>query len=167
MKKLARGLAAGVALAAVTLTGCSQPPTAAAVVEGVRVSDSTVRQTAPALVAAGLTGAESASSDATRGLVLGEASRQIAALEDVPVSDGEVAQMQANVQELAAAAATDGGAEWANGWAYTQVVLMKLGEEKYLNDLAALDIEVNPHYGTWDAANVAIVSSSLAVDIES
>ena len=44
MNKAARTLAAGVAVAALALTGCANSPADAATVNGVRIADSTVRE---------------------------------------------------------------------------------------------------------------------------
>jgi hypothetical protein len=37
-----------------------------------------------------------------------------------------------------------------------------MGEEAYIQQLNQLDIEVNPRYGTWDAANVTLGDPSLS-----
>lgn len=164
MNKLARGAAAGVALAAITLTGCTRPPSAAAVVEGTRVPDSTVRQAATVLT--GVVGVDPsiATTQATYDLALAEASVIIAGQENVTVTDGAVDEVLNSSQMLVAAASTAEGADWARGVAYTNVVLTDVGRETYIADLQALDIEINPRYGTWDAENYTIASSSLAID---
>lgn len=164
MKKLARGVAAGVAIAAVTLTGCSRPPSAAAVVEGARVPDSTVRSTATVLTGVVGVNPSIATIQATYDLALAEASTLIAAQENVTVTDGAVDEVLATSQALSAAASTDEGRDWARGVAYTNVVLTEIGRDTYIADLQTLDIEINPRYGTWDAANYTIASSSLAID---
>ena len=81
MNKAARTLAAGVAVAALALTGCANSPADAATVNGVRIADSTVREVARVLGQA--TGSETglALKQATYDLVLGEAEWPSAALE--------------------------------------------------------------------------------------
>ncbi len=165
MKKLARGAAAGVAIAAVTLTGCSRPPSAAAVVDGVRIPDSLVRSTATVLT--GVVGVDPADASlrATGDLALGETSKIIAADRGLEISDGEVEELLMTSQVLVAAASTEEGSDWAHAVSYTQVVLNTIGTEAYIQDLEQVDIEINPRYGVWDDANYTIASSSLAVDI--
>ncbi|MFV0453060.1 MAG: hypothetical protein ACK5LS_12630 [Propioniciclava sp.] len=167
MNKLARGVVAGVALTAVTLTGCTRPPAAAAVVEGVRVPDELVRQTATVLTGVVGTNPALATTQATYDLTLHEAALVIADENNLRVTDGEVQQVLDGSQMLAAAASVEGGSAWARSIAYTNVVLEDVGREAFIEELQQLDIEINPRYGVWDAENYTIASSSLAVDAAS
>lgn len=164
MNKLTRGVAAGVAIAALTLTGCSRPPSAAAVVEGQRVPDSAVREVATMLSAVAGIDPAMAPTQATYDMTLGEASKVIAESNGVTVTDAEIDALVASSSTLMAAQETGVSDEWVQDVAYTNIVVAALGQEAFISDLQQLDIEINPHYGTWDAANYTIVSSSLAVD---
>ncbi len=48
------------------------------------------------------------------------------------------------------------------GLGTTYVLLDELGEQKYIEELNKLDIEVNPRYGRWDAAGVTIADAPLS-----
>lgn len=164
MNKFARRVAAGVAIGAVTLTGCSRPPSAAAVVEGQRVPDSAAREVGTMLAAVAGIDPSIAPIQATYDMTLGEASKIIADANGVTVTDGEIDTLVAGSATLMAAQATGAGEQWVQSVAYTNLVVTDLGEDAYLSDLKELDIEINPRYGTWDAENYTIVSSSLAID---
>ena len=103
MNKAARTLAAGVAVAALALTGCANSPADAATVNGVRIADSTVREVARVLGQA--TGSETglALKQATYDLVLGEAARQIAASTGTTIT---AADQQEVIGQYPAVAAT-------------------------------------------------------------
>lgn len=162
MNKAARFLAVGTAVAALTLTGCAGSPSAAALVDGVAVPDSTVRATSRVLVS--LSGAESdvALKQATYDLLLGEASRQIAASTGTEVSQVEKDDIISQSELAAALAATPEGSAWADAVGTTYVLLEKLGETDYVAQLNELDIVVNPRYGVWNAAKVTFTDASLS-----
>lgn len=168
MNKLTRGVAAGAILVAVTLTGCSRPPSAAAIVEGQRISDATVGESATVLSGMGvLSDPSTAPSSAAWYLVVGNASMLIAEKEGVTVTDGDLDQVIAQDSRLQSAASTPEGSTLATAIAQQVFVLQAVGQDTYLQDLGQLDIEINPRYGQWDPTTYQIVSSSLATDISS
>jgi hypothetical protein len=164
MNKAARTLAAGVAVAALTLTGCAGAPSDAATVNGVRIADSTVREVAQTLTAASGTESSVALRQATYDLLLGEASRQIAASTGTVVPEADKKAIVAQNQLASAVAATPQGAPWADAVGTTYVLLEELGEDSYLTELNKLDVTVNPRYGQWDASRVTFTDASLARD---
>ncbi|MFV0407967.1 MAG: hypothetical protein ACK5LN_14300 [Propioniciclava sp.] len=167
MNKFVRHLAVGGALAALVLTGCSQPPTAAAVVEGTPISDRSVRETIGALaVGSGVDPAQIPPGDVARSLIVGAASEVIAAEQGVSVEDGAIDAAIAADPQLARVAVVPGTDQYVRGAATFRIVLDKIGEAAYRSALAELDVEMNPRYGSWIAgeSGIRIDSSGLAVD---
>ncbi len=162
MNKIARVLSAGVAVAALTLTGCAGNPSQAASVSGVGIADETVRGVAQTIVQATGTDPSVALKQATYDLLLGEASRQIAAANGTAISAADKAEVVAQNQLANVVSATPEGAPWGDAVGTTYVLLEEMGEEAYIQQLNQLDIEVNPRYGTWDAANVTLGDPSLS-----
>ncbi|MDO5535844.1 MAG: hypothetical protein Q4F65_14495 [Propionibacteriaceae bacterium] len=162
MNKAVRVLAAGVCVGALALTGCVGSPGSAATVGGVGIADDAVRSVANTIVEASGTRGDIALKQATYDLLLGEASRQIAATTGAQVSSVEKSAVVSQNQLVAAVSALPGGEAWGDAVGTTYVVLEDLGEDTYLEELRKLDIEVNPRYGQWDPAQVTLVDSSLA-----
>lgn len=162
MNKAARTLAAGVAVAALALTGCANSPSDAATVGGVRIADSTVREVANAISAASGTESSVALKQATYDLLLGEASRQIAASTGKTISAADRHAVVAQNQLASAVSATPEGAPWGEAVGSTYVLLEDLGEQKYIDELNKIDITVNPRYGQWDASKVTFTDASLS-----
>lgn len=162
MNKAARTLAAGVAVAALALTGCANAPSDAATVGGVRIADSTVREVARSLTALSGTESSVALKQATYDLLLGEASRQIAASTGTTVAAAERQAVVAENQLASAVSSTPEGAPWGEAVGSTYVLLEKLGEAKYVEELNKIAITVNPRYGQWDASRVTFTDASLS-----
>lgn len=162
MNKAARTWAAGIAVAAVALTGCTQPPGAAATVDGVRIPDSTVTRAGEALVTLGGAAPSIAYKQAAYDLTLGEASRQIAASVGESVSDADRSAILGRNPGAARVAATPEGQAWGEAVSTTYLVLEKVGEEQFSQKLRDLDIDVNPRYGTWSAEQFTMVDSALS-----
>lgn len=159
--KTVRTIAAGLAVAALGLTGCSQPPAAAASVEGVRIPSETVTATGEMLVSLGADPAV-AYKQAAFDLMLGEASRQIAAQTGVQVGDDERAEILSRVSGAALIAQSPQGEAWGEAVSTTYVVLDKVGQDAFAQKLGELDITVNPRYGTWVPEQVSLADSSLS-----
>lgn len=162
MNKAARVLTVGIAVAALALTGCAGNPADAASVGSVSVRDSTVRGVADTIVEVTGTDRGVALKQATYDLTLGEASRQIAQATGTAVSPAQGAAVISQNQAAAAVAATEKGAPWAAAVGTTYVLLQDLGEERFIEELNKLDINVNPRYGAWDPQRVTIVDSPLS-----
>ena len=159
--KTVRTLAAALAVAALALTGCTTPPAAAASVEGVRVANETVTATGDVLVSVGANPAVS-SKQAASDLTLGEASRQIAAQTGTEVGDDERAAILAVNAGASTVASTPQGAAWGEAVTTTYLLIEKLGEEAFAEKVQALDITVNPRYGTWEPERLTLADSSLS-----
>lgn len=162
MNHVVRAAVAGTAALALALTGCSRPPATAATVEGIRVSDAAAREAASALVAATGTDGQTALRQATFDLLMGEASGIIASRGGVSVSDGDLAGVLGQSPTLAAIADSPEGDDWADSVARTYIVLDRLGQEQFVEELRTLDIEVNPRFGRWDPVQFTLADSSLA-----
>ena len=163
MNKAVRGIASGVVAAVLALAGCSSPPGAAAQVNGVSVPDTAVRHAA-SVVSAQLGIAESGVlPQVALDMTLGEASTQIAARNDIQVSDARIQETLRSVDpRLLPLAEMPGSDAWVRSAATTYVVVQEMGRERYTEQLRELPIRVNPRYGTWDAANVDLVDGSLS-----
>lgn len=162
MNRAVRGIAGGVAVAALTLTGCAQPPSAAAVVGDVRIPQ-TVAQDAGAALAT-VTGANTASSlqQAAFDLVVGEAATQIAQKQNLSFSDAQRADVLSVSTAAQAVVATPGGAAWGQAVTTTYLTLQQMGEADFARELAGIPISINPRFGTWDPTQLTMVDSSLS-----
>lgn len=159
--KSVRTIAAGVAVAALALTGCTPPPSTAASVEGVRIPTETVTVTGDKLVSLGANPAV-AYKQAAFDLMLGEASRQIAAQTGTPVGDDERAAILARDPNAQTMADSPQGRAWAEAVSTTYVVLERVGDDDFASRLGDLDIEVNPRYGTWSPDRITLTDSALS-----
>lgn len=162
MSKAARTLAAGVAVAALALTGCTQPPYAAGTVEGVPVPDEAVQRAGKALVDAAALGSATAYKQAAFDLLLGEASRQIAADHGHQISEAEKQQLIRGDQTVGSIMGNPDAWAWGDAVATTYMVSRELGQERFVEELKGLDIEVNPLYGSWDPSVGTMVDSALS-----
>ena len=162
MNKAARTLAAGVAVAALALTGCANSPADAATVNGVRIADSTVREVARVLGQA--TGSEPglALKQATYDLVLGEAARQVAASTGTTITAADQQEVIGQYPAVAAVSQVPGGAEWADAATRAFLLQEELGADKFVEEVGKLDITINPRYGQWDASRASFGDASLA-----
>lgn len=159
--KSARVIVAGVATAALALTGCTGHPGTAASVDGVTVSDAAVTRAGNAIAAAGAD-PTMAWKQASYDLALGEASRQIAASSNTVVTEKERADILASSPAAAAIANTPDGKEWGEAVTTSYLVIDKMGEEAYAQALRAKNITINPRYGTWSPEKLTLTDSSLA-----
>ncbi len=162
----ARGMVGGLVAATLILTGCSTPPSAAAIVGDQQISHTSVRQAASALVAASGAEADVALRQAAYDLLMGEASDQILARHDLMVTDAERAELLATSETANAIANTPDGAEWGRSVAQTYLAIERLGSDAYASDIADLGIVVNPRYGSWDPAQVTVVDSALSAPFD-
>lgn len=162
MNKAARILSAGAAVAALALTGCSESPSAAAVVGGHRIAETEVNQAAQTLTA--LTGTELNVSlkQAAFDLTLGEASTLIAERAGARITQAEKDEVLAKNELASAVAGTPGGRPWGDAVATTYLVIERIGGDAFRTQLKELPISVNPRYGTWSAEQLTMVDSSLA-----
>ena len=161
MKKLTL-IAAGLAVAAATLTGCTPPPSAAAVVEGVRVPVSTVDAGVPAIVMALQETPARAQQVIAFTLAQGEVANVIAARHNLTVSDADISAALATLPSAAALADMEGGEPIIHALIRTNIVVERLGESVFLAEMPSVDVEINPRFGTWDAARGTLVDSSLS-----
>lgn len=162
MNKAARILSAGAAVAALVLTGCSEPPSAAAVVDGHRIADSEVTQAAQTLTA--LTGTELnvALKQAAFDLAVGEASTRIVERAGARITQAEKDEVLAQNELASAVAATPGGRPWGDAVATTYLAIDKVGGDAYKAQLKDMPISLNPRYGTWSSEQLTMIDSSLA-----
>lgn len=162
MNKAARTLAAGVAVAALALTGCANSAADAATVGGVRIADSTVRQVAQTL--ATTSGAEPslALKQATYDLLLGEAARQVASARGTRITPAEQQAVLAEYPAAAAIAAQPGGEPWADAVTTAFLLQDRMGVEEFVAEVGKLDVTVNPRYGQWDGSRATFADASLS-----
>lgn len=165
MNKAIRPIA-GAVIAALALSGCTSWPGAGGKVDHIRVPDAQVVHTAEAIASA--TGGErlQALRQSVFDLTVGEASRQVAASQHVHITEADKAAVLAGSQGAQKIIA-GGGAEWGDAVATTSIVIDRLGKERFVEGLRALDIQINPRYGTWSPEQLTMVDSALAPSVES
>lgn len=162
MNKAARTLAAGVAVAALALTGCANAPADAATVNGVRIADSTVREVAQILGSTPGADSTMVMKQATFDLLMGEASRQIAASTGTTIKASDQSGLMAQYPAVGAVAQNPQGKPWVDAVTASYLVHEQLGAEKFLEELNKVDITVNPRYGQWATNAGGFVDGSLS-----
>lgn len=162
MTKTARIIAAGTAVVAVALTGCSRPPAAAAVVNGVQIPNAQVDRAAEAIVTRGGADPATARRQVAFDLTLGEASRQIAERTGTRIAQADRDALLANQQAAQEVAQTPEGAPWGEAVTTTYLLLQSLGQDRFLQEMRGTDIVVNPQYGTWEPDRVTLSDASLS-----
>ena len=155
--KTVRWMSAAVAVALLSLTGCTLPtPNSAAQVGTTAISVAELDRTTTAV--AGVLGAvaDELRPSVLTALIQNELARQIAVQAGVTVDPAGRAALFAGSEGLAALAKTPGTAEFANGVADVQAVLNAVGgNDAFIQAAARVPVNVNPRFGTWDAASLA------------
>lgn len=165
MVKLARGLVA--TLAVVAVAGCATPPGGTAFeVNGQTVSNRQVDRSASDCATLSGVGNKSAiRSDVASILLRGLIARQVAADNDITITDAARTAAETKYQS---SKLMNGGQCQVAGEANLDllVVLENMGEAKFVAAARKLTVVVNPQYGTYDPTSVGLSgrSGSLSND---
>lgn len=160
MNKAVRALAAA-ATTVLALSGCAQGPSDAAVVGGVSIPESDI-ELANADFAA-MSAADPASTRITvvNSMVLGEVARQLAATNQVPLTDaGRARVLKAAPPAFTTLAEKPGGKALVDALVSYAVVNGQLGEKKMVEGCSRVPVSVNPRYGEWAAEACSLTGAS-------
>lgn len=146
-------------VAAISLTGCSGSPGDAAIVEGVRLPEATVETAHQAYVRAASLKPDEARLSVVTVLIQDQIARQLGARDGIATDQASLDKAIAGMQLTPLLAAGPEGKKLAEAAARVQIVGSKLGD-KFPVEAGKLDIELNPRYGTWDKAKVAVSGTS-------
>ena len=151
MQKAVRFIAAGTVAAALALSGCASSPSSVAVVDGTMITEREVSE-ANAVVAS-VIGADERQTRKKVALdfIMGAAAAQVAERTGVTITDADRAALIATDQAATRVAQDPAGRAWADAASTNILLIQQLGEEKVRAELEAVDVQVNPRYGSWDA----------------
>lgn len=146
-----------------SLAGCTHSASAAAVVDGVQISEAEI--TAASRVAGPIVGrpALAVEGSVTEAEVLGLIAQKVAAKYSVDLSDAARADLMAQNEILAALSAKPETKVLAMRLADSAVASNKVGPDKWAAECAATKVEFNPQYGTWSKEECKLDPLAIAL----
>lgn len=154
--RLQRAAAAAVAVAA--LAGCSNAsPSVVAYVGDTQISQRQLEQAVDGLSTTLQEGQTVSSEAVVNAMIQGEIAAQIAAEQDIALTDADRDAVLAQ-SELAPLAAVPAAREVVYDVADSQIVAQRLGADAFLAAIAERDVTLNPRYGVLDPEQKIVVS---------
>ena len=148
MTRLRAALTALVLTATVLLGGCAQTADTTAVVNGVVIHESTVDETADALVSTGaISTFAQARSSAFSALIGGEVARQVASADGITLTPADIAALSANNPTFVTFLTTPLGVQYATDQVNSTQVTNQVSD--WQAQFAAVKVDLNPRYGSW------------------
>ena len=148
MTRLRAALTALVLTATVLLGGCAQTADTTAVVNGVVIHESTVDETADALVSTGaISTFAQARTSAFSALIGGEVARQVASADGITLTPADVAALSANNPTYVTFLTTPLGVQYATDQVNSTQVTNQVAD--WRAQFAAVKVDLNPRYGSW------------------
>lgn len=163
MKRPLRLLAAA-AVVPFALGGCAQHSGAAASVNGTGISEAQVDAATTQLAQLAQGDPRNYRLGVVNAGIRGAVAERLAADNGISLSDAERAKAMADLPQFEPMKSTEDGTVFWNALANNRVVTLALGEDKLLSQCAALNVQVNPRYGSWipQACSLAGDSGSLS-----
>ena len=134
---------------AVLLGGCSQAtPNTTAVVNGVVIHESSVDEVAEALVSTGAVSTfADARSSAASNLIAGQVARQVASKNGITLTPADINALSVSNPTFATFLTTPLGVQYATD--HVDVTQARNQVSNWQAELAAVNVQLNPRYGTW------------------
>ncbi|HEY8663966.1 MAG TPA: hypothetical protein VIL68_10145 [Propionibacteriaceae bacterium] len=134
---------------AVLVGGCTQAtPNTTAVVNGVVIHESTVDEVAEALVSTGAVSTfADARSSAASNLIAGEVARQLASKDGITLTPADINALSVTNPTFATFLTTPLGVQYATD--HVDVTQVRNQVSNWQAELAAVNVQLNPRYGTW------------------
>ena len=134
---------------AVLLGGCSQAtPNTTAVVNGVVIHESSVDEVAEALVSTGAVSTfADARSSAASNLIAGQVARQVASKNGITLTPADINALSVSNPTFATFLTTPLGVQYATD--HVDVTQVRNQVSNWQAELAAVNVQLNPRYGTW------------------
>ena len=150
--------AAAAAVAVVALAGCSNAsPSVVAYVGDAQISQRQLEQAVDGLSSTLQEGQTVSTEAVVNAMIQGEMAEQIAAEQDIPLTDADRDAVLAQ-SELAPLASVPAAREVVYDVADSQLVAQKLGADAFLAEIAQRDVTLNPRYGVLDPAQKTVVT---------
>ena len=150
--------AAAAAVAVVALAGCSNAsPSVVAYVGDAQISQRQLEQAVDGLSSTLQEGQTVSTEAVVNAMIQGEMAEQIAAEQDIPLTDADRDAVLAQ-SELAPLASVPAAREVVYDVADSQLVAQKLGADAFLAEIAQRDVTLNPRYGVLDPAQKIVVT---------
>lgn len=167
MRKSLRIAAAGAAVALMaSLSACSQAPSNAAVVDGVRITqDEVATNTRGVAEAFGLTEDRIDKRVVVGAMISGVQADKLAQQNGITITDAERDASLSQDQTGAALIAHPVAKTIAYDLADAQIVAQKIGEQKFVDESKAMTVKLNPIYGTWQDGQMTGQSGSLSREL--
>ena len=148
---------AAAAVAVVALAGCSNAsPSVVAYVGDAQISQRQLEQAVDGLSSTLQEGQTVSTEAVVNAMIQGEMAEQIAAEQDIPLTDADRDAVLAQ-SELAPLASVPAAREVVYDVADSQLVAQKLGADAFLAEIAQRDVTLNPRYGVLDPAQKTLV----------
>ena len=150
--------AAAAAVAVVALAGCSNAsPSVVAYVGDTQISQRQLEQAVDGLSTTLQEGQTVSSEAVVNAMIQGEIAAQIAAEQDITLTDADRDAVLAQ-SELAPLASVPAAREVVYDVADSQIVAQKLGADAFLAAIAQRDVTLNPRYGVLDPEQKIVVT---------
>lgn len=162
--KLVRALVAALA-AVLALAGCAQNPNNVAVVNGSVVTNAQALDLATAVATYQGTPERATEllTSAVGVLVQLEVAQHVGAAAGITITDAERAATMESSDEMTKLLADPVLGPYLNRSADASLIQQKLGTDAYLAAAAAVPVQLNPRFGTWDAEQQALSGDSGSI----
>ena len=149
---------AAAAVAVVALAGCSgASPSVVAYVGDAQITQRQLEQAVDGLSTTLEEGQTVSSEAVVNAMIQGEIAEQVAAEQDIPLTDADRDAVLAQ-SELAPLASVPAAREVVYDVADSQIVAQRLGADAFLAAIAQRDVTLNPRYGVLDPEQKIVVS---------
>ncbi len=157
-----------VVAAAALFAGCSPMPGTAAQIGDTRITESQLDEVTAACESVGLTTEQVPRTSLLMAEILGAVAEEMAAANDIEITDEEAVDLLRSTSPDSPTLADPECARVASQSAKLQLIVTKSGEDADVNALQeqfeAVEVQLNPRYGTWDPAGSGISGTgSLSV----
>lgn len=167
MRKTLRIAAAGASVALVTsLSACASAPSNAAVVDGHVITQQQVKDGVQGVATAfGLEANRINNQVVVGALISGVQAEILAQRNNIQITDAQRDAVLATEQSGAALVKDPVGKQIAYDLADAQIVAQKIGEEKFMSESRAMNVTLNPLYGSWQDGQMTGQSGSLSREL--
>lgn len=138
------------------LAGCAPSASTAANVAGTLISESTLTETVDGCAALGV---DQSRQTMLNVLVVGEVAKQAARQMGVQIDQAAIDEAAAADPQIKALMANPGCARAVETNVVVSLLVPKVDQPELMDNIAAIDVQVNPRYGVWDPATAAVGGS--------
>lgn len=142
--------------ALVVLAGCSPSPSTAANVAGTVITESALSETVDGCAELGVVQSRQTMLNV---LVVGEVAKEAARLMGVQIDQAAIDEAAAADPQITALMANPGCAKAVETNLVVSLLVPKVDQQKLMDQIAGIDVKLNPRYGQWDPATASVGGS--------